>query len=171
MATVHDFSVIRELRHERGLTLKELAEASGLSYPTVALIETNKAFPSLRTIDAIAGVLQIPTGKLVSLASRKKAQTRRAEFLGAKILKDSGINHDRINVAHFGDMKIFRTLANGGWLVLAGHEINDDGRQTTRMATLRALCEYAQDPANGIWLDTVEAVTRHIHKQRAGAEG
>ncbi len=66
---------------------------------------------------------------------------------------------------------IDRTLANGGWLVLAGHEINDSGRQTTRMATLRALCEYAQDPANGLWLDTVAAVTRHIHTQRQAASG
>ncbi len=64
---------------------------------------------------------------------------------------------------------IDRTLANGGWLVLAGHEMADDGRQTTQLATLRALCEYARDPANGLWLDTVEAITRHIHKQRTGA--
>jgi len=64
---------------------------------------------------------------------------------------------------------IDRRLADGGWLVLAGHEISDQGRQTTQMATLRALCEYAQDPANGLWLDTVEAVTRHIQKQRTGA--
>jgi peptidoglycan/xylan/chitin deacetylase (PgdA/CDA1 family) len=63
---------------------------------------------------------------------------------------------------------IDRRLTDGGWLVLAGHEISDDGRQTTQMATLRALCEYAQDPANGLWLDTVEAVTRHIRKQRSG---
>jgi len=63
---------------------------------------------------------------------------------------------------------IDRRLADGGWLVLAGHEIADQGRQTTQMATLRALCEYAQNPANGIWLDTVEAVTRHIQKQRTG---
>ena len=66
---------------------------------------------------------------------------------------------------------IDRRLADGGWLVLAGHEIDDDGRQTTQMATLRALCEYAQDPANGLWLDTVEAVTRHIRKHRTGAAG
>jgi peptidoglycan/xylan/chitin deacetylase (PgdA/CDA1 family) len=63
---------------------------------------------------------------------------------------------------------IDRRLTNGGWLVLAGHEISDQGHQTTQMATLRALCEYAQHPANGLWLDTVEAVTRHIHEQRAG---
>ena len=66
---------------------------------------------------------------------------------------------------------IDRRLADGGWLILAGHEINDDGRQTTQMSTLRALCEYAQDPANGLWLDTVEAVTRHIQRQRAGKAG
>lgn len=66
---------------------------------------------------------------------------------------------------------IDRRLVDGGWLVLAGHEIADDGRQTTRMATLRALCEYARDPANGIWLDTVEAVTRHIRKERTGTAG
>lgn len=64
-----------------------------------------------------------------------------------------------------------RRLADGGWLVLAGHEISDEGRQTTQMATLRALCEYAQDPDNGLWIDTVEAVTRHIRKQRTGAAG
>lgn len=63
---------------------------------------------------------------------------------------------------------IDRTLAKGGWLVFAGHDIAEDGRQTTRMATLRALCEYAKDPANGIWLDSVEAITRHVRSQRAG---
>ncbi|TKJ37695.1 MAG: polysaccharide deacetylase [Planctomycetes bacterium B3_Pla] len=66
---------------------------------------------------------------------------------------------------------IDRTLANGGWLVFCGHEIAEDGRQTTRSSTLKALCEYAQDPANGLWLDTVEAITRHIRKQRTGKAG
>ncbi|MGD8501036.1 MAG: polysaccharide deacetylase family protein [Phycisphaerales bacterium] len=66
---------------------------------------------------------------------------------------------------------IDRTLANGGWLIFCGHNIGEGGRQTTRSSTLKALCEYAQDPANGLWLDTVEAVTRHILKQRAGTGG
>jgi len=60
-----------------------------------------------------------------------------------------------------------RTLANGGWLVFASHEIGDGGRQTTLASTLKALCEYAQDPANGIWLDSVETVARHILNQRS----
>ena len=59
-----------------------------------------------------------------------------------------------------------RTLVNGGWLIFCGHEIGKEGRQTTRSSTLKALCEYVSDPANGLWLDTVEAVARHISKQR-----
>jgi peptidoglycan/xylan/chitin deacetylase (PgdA/CDA1 family) len=66
---------------------------------------------------------------------------------------------------------IDRTLANGGWLIFCGHDIGEGGRQTTRSSTLKALCEYAQDPANGLWLDTVEAATRHVLKQRAGTGG
>ncbi len=61
---------------------------------------------------------------------------------------------------------IDRTLANGGWLIFCGHEIGETGRQTVYSSTLKALCEYAQDPTNGLWLDTVEAVANHIHKQR-----
>jgi peptidoglycan/xylan/chitin deacetylase (PgdA/CDA1 family) len=66
---------------------------------------------------------------------------------------------------------IDRTAANGGWLIFCGHEIGEDGRQTTRSSTLRALCEYAQEPANGLWLDTVQAVARYIVKQRTGTGG
>ncbi|MFB0555060.1 MAG: polysaccharide deacetylase family protein [Phycisphaerae bacterium] len=59
-----------------------------------------------------------------------------------------------------------RTLANGGWLVFCGHEIGEGGRQTTLSSTLKALCEYAQDPANGLLLGTVEEVASYILKQR-----
>ncbi|RPJ22333.1 MAG: polysaccharide deacetylase, partial [Planctomycetaceae bacterium] len=51
---------------------------------------------------------------------------------------------------------------NGFWLVLCGHDIGPGGRQTTRVDTLRAFCEYARDPANGLWVDTVANVARHV---------
>jgi hypothetical protein len=60
-----------------------------------------------------------------------------------------------------------RTLADGGWLIFAGHEIGDGGRQTTLESTLRQLCQYAQDPANGLWLDSVGTIARYINKQRS----
>ncbi len=61
-----------------------------------------------------------------------------------------------------------RTLANGGWLVFCGHDIGEGGRQTTLSSTLKAICEYAQNPANGLWLDTVEEVASYILEHRTG---
>lgn len=56
---------------------------------------------------------------------------------------------------------------DGGWLVLFGHDVGpQSGRQVTRADALDDLCRYATDPASGIWVDTVEAVGRHIAKAR-----
>jgi peptidoglycan/xylan/chitin deacetylase (PgdA/CDA1 family) len=56
---------------------------------------------------------------------------------------------------------------NGSWLVLCGHDVGPGGRQTTRSDTLRAFCEYARDPANGLWVDTVANVARYVRDWRA----
>ncbi len=55
----------------------------------------------------------------------------------------------------------------GGWLVLCGHDIGEGGRQTVRIDTLRAFCEYARDPKNGVWVDTVANIGRYVAKQRS----
>jgi len=52
--------------------------------------------------------------------------------------------------------------ANGGWLVFCSYDVGNSGRQVTLAATLRSLCEYAKDPANGVWLADVETVAMHI---------
>ena len=54
----------------------------------------------------------------------------------------------------------------GSWLVLAGHEMSEDGRQTTRLSMLEELIRYAQDPANGIWIATVKEATEHLKKHQ-----
>ncbi len=60
-------------------------------------------------------------------------------------------------------------VENGSWLVFAGHEIAEGGRQTTRIDTLEAICQYAHDPNNGIWIDTVQNIVRHVrHAPRQG---
>lgn len=55
---------------------------------------------------------------------------------------------------------------DGLWLVLAGHEMNESGRQTTRLSMLDQLIPYLQDPANGFWFATVGEVTDHITRHR-----
>jgi len=59
-----------------------------------------------------------------------------------------------------------KAVAEGRWLILAGHEIGEGGFQTTRAATLAALCRLAKDPSSGLWVDTVEAVSAHLLRQR-----
>ncbi|MDN3654020.1 polysaccharide deacetylase family protein [Ferruginibacter paludis] len=55
---------------------------------------------------------------------------------------------------------------NGNWLVLAGHEMGDSGEQTTRLAMLKQLAEYVQNPANGIWIAPMGTVAKYIQKQK-----
>lgn len=55
---------------------------------------------------------------------------------------------------------------SGAWLVLAGHEMGESGGQTTRLSMLKKLIEYAQNPANGIWIAPVGTVAKYIKGQR-----
>jgi peptidoglycan/xylan/chitin deacetylase (PgdA/CDA1 family) len=59
---------------------------------------------------------------------------------------------------------------DGHWLVLCGHDIGPGGRQTVRIDTLRAFCEYAQNPQNGLWVDTVANVARYVIEHRAAID-
>jgi hypothetical protein len=40
--------------------------------------------------------------------------------------------------------------------------MGEEGQQTTRLAMLKQLAEYVNDPANGIWIAPVGAVAKYI---------
>ena len=54
----------------------------------------------------------------------------------------------------------------GAWLVFAGHEMNDGGRQTALLSTIDSICQYASDPANGIWIDNVSKIGEYVREMR-----
>jgi peptidoglycan-N-acetylglucosamine deacetylase len=57
----------------------------------------------------------------------------------------------------------------GAWLILGGHEIGEEGTgdiYTSYINVIRAICEYAKDPANGIWIDNVENIATYVTKTR-----
>jgi len=60
-----------------------------------------------------------------------------------------------------------QAASQGGWLVFAGHEIGSPAAQTTLAAVLNDFLLFANDPANGIWLDTVNNISSYIRKHRA----
>lgn len=68
----------------------------------------------------------------------------------------------------FGYIKSLITSARnrGDWVLLAGHEMGEEGPQTTSITMLRALIAYAKDPANEIWLAPVGEVQEYIKKHR-----
>ena len=61
--------------------------------------------------------------------------------------------------------------ASGGWLVLAGHEMGEEGFQTTKLSMLKDLIQYAANPANGVWLETVGTVGKYVRKEGEGDRG
>jgi peptidoglycan/xylan/chitin deacetylase (PgdA/CDA1 family) len=63
-----------------------------------------------------------------------------------------------------------RAAAAGAWLILLGHETADAGPQTTRLPVLERLCRWAADEGNGVWLDTVAAIGRHVAAARTPVE-
>ncbi|MCK5466892.1 MAG: polysaccharide deacetylase family protein, partial [Cyclobacteriaceae bacterium] len=54
----------------------------------------------------------------------------------------------------------------GSWLILAGHEMNDGGRQTSILSTIDSICQYAMDPANEIWIDHVKNIGDYVREKR-----
>jgi transcriptional regulator with XRE-family HTH domain len=53
---------LHELRRERDLSIRALAERSGLNVNTFSLIENGKTSPSVSTLQQIAQALQVPIG-------------------------------------------------------------------------------------------------------------
>ena len=53
----------------------------------------------------------------------------------------------------------------GQWLVLAGHEMGEPGRQTTRLEMLKRLAEYVQNPANEIWIAPMGTVAKYVQQR------
>jgi transcriptional regulator with XRE-family HTH domain len=105
---------MRVLRRRLGLTLKEVARRSGLTYPTVESVETNKTQPSLKTLDAIAGALQMSTSDLVGLAERRLVQRRTAKTPEQERPKKSDIGVDNCRIAYYDKGKVVRVVAQAG---------------------------------------------------------
>jgi peptidoglycan/xylan/chitin deacetylase (PgdA/CDA1 family) len=76
-----------------------------------------------------------------------------------------GVDSDGMTFEQMKDA-VLKAAQQGGWLVFAGHNIGNPGNQTTEIAVLEEFLRYARDPANGIWLDTVDAIASYIQKHR-----
>ncbi len=73
-ASSHQFGrAVRALRRDRGLTLTQVSEQSGLSVPFLSQVENNRAKPSLRSLAAIATALSAKLDDIMSAAQADPA--------------------------------------------------------------------------------------------------
>jgi transcriptional regulator with XRE-family HTH domain len=60
---------LRRLREEKGISLNELSRRAGVSAAHISQIERSLATPSLKTLEKIAQVLEMPTSRLLPSVS------------------------------------------------------------------------------------------------------
>jgi len=59
------------------------------------------------------------------------------------------------------------TLERGEWLILVVHEVDANCHRAIWPEVLVKWCEFASNPDNGVWIDTVATVAHYVHDQRA----
>ena len=72
-----------------------------------------------------------------------------------------GMNFDGASFEYVKGL-IAGAIDDGGWLILVGHEIGLEGRQTVLVDALRAVCEFVADPANKLWIDTAASIGEYV---------
>jgi transcriptional regulator with XRE-family HTH domain len=70
---------VRELRKDRGLTLKALGRRAGLSHPFLSQLERGLARPSVASVERIANALEVPVSALWSTPRTEAARVIRAD--------------------------------------------------------------------------------------------
>jgi transcriptional regulator with XRE-family HTH domain len=93
---------VRRRRRDRGLTLSQVAEATGLNVGYLSQVENDKASPSLETLAALADALDVPIAwflldqsvppRVVRASDRPKRRIPRGEAAMSQV--DGGIARD-----------------------------------------------------------------------------
>ena len=66
--------ILNEEREKRGLSLKVLAEKSGISRQTISYIEKEVQSPSLDTLLRIAAALEVDLAKIIARAQKRASK-------------------------------------------------------------------------------------------------
>jgi len=82
---MYDFSVLRDMRKRRKLTLERLSQVCGVSYVALSRLERNQSNPELKTLDRISKALGLATHTFLAMARREEpitASQRKCHVLG-----------------------------------------------------------------------------------------
>ncbi|MBF0279100.1 MAG: helix-turn-helix domain-containing protein [SAR324 cluster bacterium] len=74
-----DFSILRHLRKNTGMTIEQLAEKTGVSFAVISKLERNMSNPSLDTLRSLAAGLGLSTAQLISLVEPVQAVVKQSK--------------------------------------------------------------------------------------------
>ncbi len=89
---------VRDLRTQRNLSLRALAEKSGLNINTLSLLENGRTSPSVNTLQQLAYALDVPMVAFFAGDPQERdtvftpASTRSAEWVGQVMMQNLGKN-------------------------------------------------------------------------------
>lgn len=114
---------IREIRKQRDKTLKDIADATGLSLPYLSDVERDRTQPSLKTLQRIAEGLEVTTTDLMNGVDDLGVVTDGALPSGLRELKEDPrwagmLNDDWIKTLQKVDYRGRRPETKGEWLAL-----------------------------------------------------
>ncbi len=101
-----DFRILRELRQRDQLTIREVAERSGVSAAVLSRLERNQCEPTLDTLSNLARVLSLSTADLITLA-----ETPLAARFAERRHQGDGFQLRRVRA---GDLTCFLVKASEG---------------------------------------------------------
>ncbi|GAW91739.1 helix-turn-helix domain-containing protein [Calderihabitans maritimus] len=93
---------IRQLREEKGLTLVECGRRAGISYTHISEIERGNTCPSLKTLEKLARVLEVPltyflsNGSFATMGDRIRKLREAQGLTQAKLARQIGISDSLI---------------------------------------------------------------------------
>lgn len=72
-----NFTVLKALRKQKGITLHDISESTGISPTTLCGIENNNGNPNLETLAKLADALEITLSSLIALAEQGEPAKRK----------------------------------------------------------------------------------------------
>lgn len=114
----YDFSIIRQLRIQRNMSLENLAEKTELSYPTLARIESNKNHPNLSTLKKLSAVFGMTPAHLLELSTSFIVERKKEH----KVKVEPGYRR----AISFPDLRLRIGTGKAGEFTDKGHQHIDD---------------------------------------------
>lgn len=146
---------------------KELSQASGEIEALLGTAPEVFAYPCGQTFVGKGTYTEsyVPLISEMFLAGRGWLDEAPVDPWYADMAQLTGVSMDN---KHFEELlpMIKSAGEQGQWLVLAGHETRDSGNQTSYLETIRQICEYAKDPANGVWIAPIGTIARYVQEKR-----